>query len=63
MDLKAATLADLKARRLTRAGMTICFIIAGGMLLASLAMAHGTKSQHLANDTLYSSIPHSSIPR
>lgn len=45
MDLHAAKLADRKASRLTRLSLIACFVIASGMLLASLATAHGMKDQ------------------
>jgi hypothetical protein len=38
MDLKAVSDQDGKAHRLTRAGMMICFIVAGVVLVATLAM-------------------------
>lgn len=55
MDLRAADLADLKPNRLTRVSMMVCFVIASGMLLASLAMARGATSQTLVTGTLNSS--------
>jgi hypothetical protein len=48
MDLNAAKLANDRASRLTRASMVACFVIASGLLLASLAMAHGVKAQSTA---------------
>ncbi len=44
MDLEAANLANARASRLTRAGMIACFALAGGMLIASLALAKSTSS-------------------
>ena len=44
MDLNAAKLADGRASRLTKLSLIICFVVASGMLLASLATAHGAKS-------------------
>ena len=51
MDLNATHLADNKTSRLARVSMMVCFVIASDMLLASLAMAHGTKSQSLTAST------------
>ncbi len=51
MDLNAAKLADGKASRLTWASLIICFVIASGMLLASLAMAHGRAPLHISAST------------
>ena len=48
MDLSAASKADERAMRLTRAGMIICFIVASAMLITSLAMANGTHTSHAA---------------
>lgn len=45
MDLHAAKLADGRASRLTRLSLIACFVVASVMLLASLATAHGMKSQ------------------
>lgn len=39
MDLEAARLSNLRASRMTRAGMIACYVLAGVMLIASLAMA------------------------
>ena len=44
MDLSVANLADERARRLTRASMIACFVIASVMLITSLAMANGSKA-------------------
>lgn len=54
MDLNAAKLADGKASRLTRWSLLVCFVVASGMLLASLATAHGLKSETIST----SSLPH-----
>lgn len=40
MDLEAAHLANSRAARLARFGMLACFVLAGGMLIASLAAPH-----------------------
>jgi hypothetical protein len=40
MDLEAADIADARTRKLVRYGMFACFIFAGGVLLASLALAN-----------------------
>jgi hypothetical protein len=42
MDLDAAKLAHWKMTRLTRASMVACFVVAGVMLIASLALANGS---------------------
>ena len=59
MDLNAAKLANDRASRLTRASMAACFVIASGLLLASLAMAHGVKVPKAASTTAISTLlPH-----
>lgn len=44
MDLNAANAANGRIDRITRAGMVICFLLASGTLLASLAFAHAQSS-------------------
>lgn len=51
MDLHAAKLADRKASRLTRLSLITCFVVASGMLLASLATAHAMKNQPITIST------------
>ena len=56
MDLKAANLADERAWRLTRFSLICCFVLASGMLIASLAMAHGVTEIPGSHDLTTSSI-------
>lgn len=58
MDLNAAKLANGKASRLTRLSLIVCFVLASGMLLASLATAQSMKSQSTAQSLSTSSLPH-----
>ncbi len=58
MDLNAAKLADDRVSRLTRAAMIACFAIASGLLLASLAMAHGVIGPHTLMTTPATLLPH-----
>ncbi|MGQ0456729.1 MAG: hypothetical protein ACT4OU_06675 [Hyphomicrobium sp.] len=53
MDLEAANLANARAGRLSRLGMLACFAVAGGLLVASLALA----DSHAAAPSLSTSLP------
>ncbi len=54
MDLEAAKLANARAGRWTTAGMAACFVLAGGILLASLAVAGGSAPTPSLSETLMS---------
>jgi hypothetical protein len=45
MDLEAATNQNARADRLTRAGMAVCFLVTGAILLATLTVAKPIKRQ------------------
>lgn len=53
MDLEAAKLANARAGRWTTAGMAACFVLAGGLLLASLAVADGSAPTPSFSETLH----------
>lgn len=52
MDLEAANLADARAGRLSRVGMFTCFAVAGGLLIASLALAESAATTLSLSRTL-----------
>ena len=56
MDLNAAKLANGKASRLTRLSLIVCFVLASGMLLASLATAQSMKA-HSMTQSLSTNLP------
>lgn len=45
MDLEAATNQNARADRLTRAGMAVCFLVTGAILLATLTVAKSIERQ------------------
>jgi len=45
MDLKAASYQNARADRLTWAGMAVCFLVTGTILLDTLAVAHPIERQ------------------
>lgn len=58
MDLNAAKLANGKTNRLTRLSLIVCFVLASGMLLASLATAQSMKSQSTTQSLSTHALPH-----
>ena len=54
MDLEATNAEDVRAGRITRVGMLLCFVVAGGMLIASLATAGGAPKSSTQSITLRS---------
>ncbi len=57
MDLEAAQTANFRAWRLTNAGMIACFVFAGAVLIATLAVANSANPSQAAPAISHTTLP------